>query len=258
MRLISRLILRKKGWFDVSKLNFSEIKDINNSIQKLITFKFLISSGDPQINCLNPDFMGCLLKDDLQRIVLKCGLKINVKGGKATNSKIINSILLQVAKQKTVFGKILSKSPHFISKFHKTIGKWVSFSEKVKIFFEKCHVLFYLNRNNSMQKSVLSQIGKISFPNYEIDESKSCIFKNVEEFEKYLEAIRLYEEFEECVIEGNEKTISEKGMELLETAQKSHVYFLCFVCKNMVYTHRTQRKRSKKRRKRKEIICKSL
>ena len=107
--------------------------------------------------------------------------------------------------------------------------------------YDKCLILYYLNRHHTMQSTVLTQLGKVVYHNYKLhhqciginninnnsnnntnNDKRYCIFNTKHIFDEYYDSLQLLSTFEESSNSSNMNEIQQtNAFGCIQTARKS-------------------------------------
>jgi hypothetical protein len=181
-RIFIRLFHRKREWFQVQKLKYKEINDIEECISNLEKEKFM-ETFDQNVDYSNEEMESLLSL--LTNEELKSNISPVLKRGNLSRIDILK-VLLATPKISVFNQKIENKT---LKKLTSKLGKCVRISNEFKEIINRMNYLFFLNESQDSTSLLLHDMKIVEFPSYEY--KPTSLFQSREQFMGYTESQRI-------------------------------------------------------------------
>ncbi|KAL0820383.1 hypothetical protein ABMA28_006272 [Loxostege sticticalis] len=220
MRLVCRLYWHKEGWYKREKIRMilaGKEETIDDStvigvLQSLQENGFLCTDGH---NLTFEDYTALLSAEELKEICKMLKLKISSKQGAI-------EALKNFSKEKSIANffntsKTNNNSARILKIMSSKVGPCYKLSDAARRAIYKLYILMYLGINYNVIKEknleLILLYDKINRETYPVEDEMlddaSVVFKEKDEFESYLNAVEIYEAFqEEADLEKKVQTIT--------------------------------------------------
>jgi tetratricopeptide (TPR) repeat protein len=179
-RLFVRLFNRKGPWFQIIKLKYQEIPNIQNAVDELVTKEFAVCVGGTSHSQIEVSVLIELLElfttEQLIQVFKRRGGDVSKTCSRRRQdliARIESNLRAASCPQLTLHHFLENKSlnkqndrEHWGREIVQLLGPCVRLTESSLVLFRRIHRLFFLNRSENSKTLLIVNFGKIKYPPY--------------------------------------------------------------------------------------------